>query len=211
MTPSAANRAARAAATERRAAPGQGDCVDCTLCVQVCPTGIDIRQGLQYECIACAACIDACDAVMDKVGSPRGLVRYSTQAEIDGAAPRVLRPRIVVYACVLSLLLAGFAYTVTHRAPVDLDVLRDRNTLYRELDDGRIENVFSVRIINKDQRAHAFRIARTCIESCRRSTADSPTTFVSAEEVKAVVVRVRMPGGRGARRPGLQNSSAGAR
>ena len=92
MMPSAVNRAVPARGGAPRSA-GQGDCVDCTLCVQVCPTGIDIRKGLQYECIACAACIDACDAVMDKVGSPRGLVRYSTQAEIDGAAPRVLRPQ----------------------------------------------------------------------------------------------------------------------
>jgi len=172
----------------------QGDCVDCTLCVQVCPTGIDIRQGLQYECIACAACIDACDAVMDKVGSPRGLVRYSTQAEIDAAAPRVLRPRVAIYACVLSLLLAGFGYTITHRAPFEIDVLRDRNTLYRELDDGRIENVFSVRIINKDQRGHAFRITALALNQAQIDT-DSPTTFVSAEEVKAVIVRVRVPGG----------------
>ena len=83
---------------------GLGDCVDCTLCVQVCPTGIDIRKGLQYECIACAACIDACDAVMDKVGSPRGLVRYSTQAELDGAPRRIFRPRIMVYTSILASL-----------------------------------------------------------------------------------------------------------
>jgi cytochrome c oxidase accessory protein FixG len=171
---------------------GQGDCVDCTLCVQACPTGIDIRKGLQYECIACAACIDACDSVMDKVGSPRGLVRYSTQAEIDGKARRMLRPRILVYAGGLSLLVAGFAFAMVHRTPFDLDVLRDRNTLYRELDDGRIENVFSVRIINKDQRGHMFRLSALNLANAVVDS-DSPTQYVNAEEVKAVVVRVRIP------------------
>ncbi len=101
MTRAAASRADLAAARAAQLA-AQGDCIDCTLCVQVCPTGIDIRKGLQYECIACAACIDACDAVMDKVGTPRGLVRYSTQAEIEGKAPRLLRPKIVVYAAALT-------------------------------------------------------------------------------------------------------------
>ncbi len=173
---------------------GQGDCIDCTLCVQACPTGIDIRKGLQYECIACAACIDACDSVMDKIGSPRGLVRYSTQAEIEGKKPRVLRPRILVYASGLLLLVGGFAFALAHRSPVDLDVLRDRNTLYRELDDGRIENVFSVRIINKDQRAHEFRLSAQNLQDAAIDS-DSPTQHVDAEEVKTVVVRVRVPAG----------------
>jgi cytochrome c oxidase accessory protein FixG len=171
-----------------------GDCVDCTLCVQVCPTGIDIRQGLQYECIACAACIDACDAVMDKVGTARGLIRYSTQAEIDGAVRRVLRPRILIYGCVLLALLAGFGYAISHRAPFDLDVLRDRNTLYRELDDGRVENVFSLRIINKDQRGHQYRLAAEGLNGAMIDS-DTPTLFVDPEEVTTVVVRVRVPGG----------------
>jgi cytochrome c oxidase accessory protein FixG len=160
--------------------------------VQACPTGIDIRKGLQYECIACAACVDACDSVMDKVGSPRGLVRYSTQAEMDGKKARLVRPRILVYATGLLLLVCGFAFAVAHRTPVDLDVLRDRNTLYRELDDGRIENVFSVRIINKDQRAHLFRLSTLKLANAVIDS-DSPTQYVQAEEVKTVVVRVRIP------------------
>jgi cytochrome c oxidase accessory protein FixG len=175
---------------------GQGGCVDCTLCVQACPTGIDIRHGLQYECIACAACIDACDAVMTKVGSPTGLVRYATQAEIDGEHTRVIRPRIVVYSVLLVSLLSGFAYAVTHRMPVDLDVLRDRSSLYRELDDGRIENVFTVRIINKDQHAHTFRLAPVNLPNAVID-AESPTQTVDAEDVKSVVVRVRIPAAQG--------------
>jgi len=175
---------------------GEGECVDCTLCVQACPTGIDIRHGLQYECIACAACVDACDAVMTKVGSPVGLVRYATQAEIDGGPTRVIRPRIVVYFLLLASLLSGFAYAVTHRMPVDLDVLRDRSSLYRELDDGRIENVFTVRIINKDQHAHTFRLAPVNLPNAVID-AESPTQTVDAEDVKSVVVRVRIPSAQG--------------
>lgn len=184
-------RGARSRGAANRPA-GRGDCIDCTLCVQACPTGIDIRNGLQYECIACAACIDACDAVMDKVGSPRGLVRYSTQGEMDGNARRILRPRIIAYAGGLLLLTAGFAYAIAHRVPLDVDVLRDRNTLYRELDDGRVENVFSIRIINKDQHAHVFRVSAQGLPHATVD-GDSPTYLVQPEEVRTVVVRVRVP------------------
>ena len=184
-------RGSRARGEDHRA-KGLGDCVDCTLCVQVCPTGIDIRQGLQYECIACAACIDACDGVMDRLGTPRGLVRYSTQAEIDGRPSRILRPRVIIYAAGLSALVLGFVIFVGLRVPVDMDVLRDRNALYRELDDGRIEDVYSIRIVNKDQRAHDFRVscsglAHAVIDS------DRAVQHVPAEEVRTVVVRVRVP------------------
>ena len=186
-------RGSRGRGVDARSA-GLGDCVDCTLCVQACPTGIDIRKGLQYECIACAACIDACDSVMDKVGYPRGLVRYATQAEMEGLPKHLVRPRVVVYASILGVLLSGFVYAVTHRMPFDLDVLRDRNTLYRELDDGRIENVFTVRIINKDQRAHDFRLTAANLANAVVDS-DSPTQHVNAEDVKTVVVRVRIPPG----------------
>lgn len=170
-----------------------GDCVDCTLCVQVCPTGIDIRQGLQYECIACAACIDVCDSVMDKVGTARGLIRYSTHAEMDGAPRNVFRPRVLVYGAILASLLTGFGYTVLQRAPLALDVLRDRNTLYRELDDGRIENVFTVRLINKDQLGHEFKITTQGLDGALIDS-DMPTYFVGPEAVSTAVVRVRAAG-----------------
>jgi cytochrome c oxidase accessory protein FixG len=174
------------------AAKPLGDCIDCTMCVQACPTGIDIRNGLQYECIACAACIDACDVVMDKMGYARGLVRYSTQAEMDGAKRRLLRPRILLYACGLLLLIVGFAVAVTHRLPVNVDVLRDRNALYRTLDDGEVENVYSVRIINKDQHAHRFVVSALNLPNAVVDC-DAPTQNVGAEEVKTAVVRVRVP------------------
>ena len=108
----AARRAASGAST--RSAAGLGDCIDCTLCVQVCPTGIDIRKGLQYECIACAACIDACDAVMDRMGYPRGLIRYTTQHALDHQQTHVLRPRMIVYGTLLALLCVGFVVALAH-------------------------------------------------------------------------------------------------
>ena len=142
-----------------------GDCVDCGICVQVCPTGIDIRDGLQYECIACAACIDACDTVMDKVGLPRGLVRYSTEnALAKHYAPRdilghLLRPRTLVYTAILLLIVAATAWSLATRVPLKVDVLRDRGALYRVGDDEKIENVFTLHVMNTDQTAHRYAIS----------------------------------------------------
>ena len=141
-----------------------GDCVDCGICVQVCPTGIDIRNGLQYECIACAACIDACDAVMDKVGSPRGLVRYSTENALAkhytsrDIFAHLLRPRTLLYGSVLVAIIAAAAWSLSTRVPLRVDLLRDRSTLYREADDGRIENVFMMHVMNTDEVAHRYSI-----------------------------------------------------
>src|SRR4029077_15467599 len=109
---------------------GKGDCIDCTLCVQVCPTGIDIRKGLQYECIGCAACIDACDEVMDKMGSPKGLIRYTTEHALQGRATHILRPRLLVYVTLLLALVGGLSYLLIVRTPLIVDVLRDRNALF---------------------------------------------------------------------------------
>ena len=134
-----------------------GDCIDCTICVQVCPTGIDIRNGLQYECIACGACIDACNEVMDKVGYPRGLIRYATQNEIDGKPSKVLRPRIIVYGCLLAGLLVAWAWSVTHRSELIVEVLRDRNALYRETATGA-QNDYTLKLVNKTQVARSYRI-----------------------------------------------------
>ncbi len=137
-----------------------GDCIDCTICVQVCPTGIDIRNGLQYECIACGACVDACDTVMDKLGYPRGLVRYTTQNAVDGKPSRVLRPRILVYGLMLSLIAVGWVIGVGSRTPLIVDVLRDRNALYRLAADGSVENGYTLKISNKasDPRSYLVRI-----------------------------------------------------
>ena len=148
-------RGARKRGTNARS-QGKGDCIDCTMCVQVCPTGIDIRKGLQIECIACAACIDVCDDVMDKMGSPRGLIRYTTQHALDHAATRILRPRVLIYGALLVSLIAGFVVAVAMRSPVAMDVIRDRKSLYRLTDDGHVDNVYTVRILNKTEHEQRF-------------------------------------------------------
>lgn len=135
-----------------------GDCVDCSLCVQVCPTGIDIRKGLQYECIACAACVDVCNSVMDSVKKPRGLIRYTSSNHDAGKPFHLLRPRAIGYGLVwLSVLVAVATLIVTH-SPLRFDVLRDRHALYRELADGSLENVYVLKITNESDAAHRFRV-----------------------------------------------------
>ena len=138
---------------------GLGDCIDCMLCVQVCPTGIDIRDGLQYECIACAACIDACDSIMDKMNYPRGLVRYSTENAMNNESTHVLRPRMFVYATLLLVIIAGLVTSMASRTPIILDVIRDRNSLYRELPDDMIENIYTIKIINQSNDARRFKLS----------------------------------------------------
>jgi cytochrome c oxidase accessory protein FixG len=143
---------------------GLGDCIDCTLCVQVCPTGIDIRDGLQYECIACAACIDACDSVMDKMNYPRGLVRYTTEHALNNETTHVIRPRMLVYAALLLLLIGGLITSMALRTPIILDVIRDRNSLFRELPGEIIENIYTVKIINQSNDARSFHLVVTGVD-----------------------------------------------
>ncbi len=135
-----------------------GDCIACTLCVQVCPTGIDIRDGLQYDCIACGACIDACNDVMDNMGYPKGLIRYSTQNAIDGKPTRVLRPRIIVYAAILATLVAAWTWGVGGRSELIAEILRDRNALYRMAEDGRVENGYTLKLVNKSGQKQSYRV-----------------------------------------------------
>jgi cytochrome c oxidase accessory protein FixG len=151
----------------------QGDCIDCGLCVQVCPTGIDIRKGLQLECIACAACIDACDEVMDKVKLPRGLIRYSTENALArhysgrDIVAHLLRPRTLIYAAILLLLVGAMLWSLATRLPLKVDVIRDRATLYREADDEQIENVFQLHVINTDEQARRYAVAVAGIDGIK--------------------------------------------
>jgi cytochrome c oxidase accessory protein FixG len=184
-------RGARPRSADPRA-KGLGDCLDCTLCVQVCPTGIDIRKGLQLECIACAACVDACDSVMGRMQYPRGLIRYSTQATMEGKPSKALRPRTMIYGGVLLALIVGFGFAVANRTLVELDVLRDRNALYREVAVAQIENVYTVRFINKDTRPHEMRLSlRNLPQGIIDSDRDS--FEIGAGEVLSAAVRVRAP------------------
>ncbi len=139
-------------------AGGLGDCIDCQLCVQVCPVGIDIRDGLQYQCIGCAHCIDACNQVMDKMGYPGGLVRYTTEHELSGGRTRWLRPRAVGYALVLLVMMAALTAALLSRTAFEVDVIRERGELFRVDAAGRIANEYSLKVLNKTQSPQAYRL-----------------------------------------------------
>ncbi|MBP6513874.1 MAG: cytochrome c oxidase accessory protein CcoG [Steroidobacteraceae bacterium] len=173
---------------------GLGDCIDCKACVQVCPTGIDIRKGLQYECIACAACVDACDDVMDKVGYPRGLVRYTSDNALRGKGVHILRPRTLVYGTLLGALMVAFVVAISLRSPLALDVMRDRSMLYRQLPDGGVENVYLMRILNKDERDHTYVLSVAGVPGISIAT-DREQHVVRSGEVYTVAARVRVPAG----------------
>jgi cytochrome c oxidase accessory protein FixG len=190
-------RGARKRGVDPKAA-GLGDCVDCTICVQVCPTGIDIRKGLQYECIACAACVDACDDVMSRVGYKPGLIRYATEQELKGEKTHYFRPRVLVYGGLLLALGVGFVVSISLRQPIGLDILRDRNALYRVLPDGAVENVYSLRILNKDDQAHRYVIETQPVGVFE---VDAESVEVNAGEVRAVPARIRVARGDLARAP----------
>ena len=180
-----------------RKAIGKGDCIDCGLCVQVCPTGIDIRKGLQYECSSCTACIDVCDGVMDKMGYPRGLIRFDTQ---NGMAQhlsrsqrlrRVFRPRVLVYAAILLLLVGGLIASMALRSPFRVDVVRDRASLARLVDDGQIENLYRLQIMNATEQAQRYRVAVRGLPGLRIEGAD--TVDVQPAEARWLTVSVRVP------------------
>ena len=180
-------------------AQGLGDCVDCGICVQVCPTGIDIRNGLQYMCIGCAACIDACDQVMDKMGYPKGLIRYSTQNAIDGKYAdkdilrHTFRPRTLFYTVVLTAICVAFVYTLAQRVPMRVDVLRDRQILSRESPTGGIENVYRLQIINMDDRPHRYQISASGIEGIRVTRGESvEIPALSTDDVNVILEAPRM-------------------
>ena len=179
------------------AAQGLGACVDCGLCVQVCPTGIDIRKGLQYECIGCAACVDVCDDVMKKMGYEPGLVRYDTQ---NGLAlkltpaqrlRRVLRPRVVIYTAVLFIILAAFFGSLALRSPFRVDVVRDRATLAREVEDGQVENVYRLQIMNATESTQAIRITADGLPGLR--LVNGSETQLAPTEARWVAVTLRVP------------------
>jgi cytochrome c oxidase accessory protein FixG len=174
-------RGGRSRAADPRA-KGLGDCVDCGICVQVCPTGIDIRKGLQYECIGCAACIDGCNQVMKKMGYAPGLIRYSTENALKNrwgfaqALKRLLRPRVVVYTAILWTLILGTAAALVLRVPLKVDVIRDRGSLSREVDEGAVENVYRLQIMNAGEEPRVFHIRATGL----------PTLNVAGESFFAV-------------------------
>ncbi|HEY9120106.1 cytochrome c oxidase accessory protein CcoG [Marinobacter profundi] len=167
---------------------GLGDCIDCGQCVQVCPTGIDIRDGLQYECIGCALCIDACDDVMEKMNYPKGLIRYTTENELEGKTSKLLRPRTFGYGAVLALMISAIIFTIATRVPAQLDVLRDRGALFSYNGEGRVENSYTLKIANMTETPQTFTIQVAGMDSIRLLS-QAEVTVASGENrsVPAVV------------------------
>ncbi len=172
---------------------GLGDCIDCKQCVHVCPTGIDIRNGLQYECIACAACVDVCDEVMDKMGYEQGLIRYATQHSIEGGETHVMRPKTYLYGSLLMALIIGFFVAVGMRNPIEMDIMRDRNRLYVETPEGLVENIYTVQIANMDQQDHKYHLS---VEGLPDLVISGKTEFqVKAGKTKSLAYRVAVDPG----------------
>lgn len=144
---------------------GLGDCIDCNLCVQVCPTGIDIRNGLQYECINCGACVDACDGVMEKMKYEKGLIRYATENDLKGKKVKLVRGKLIGYAVVLLIMTSLLVLEIANREPVSLDIIRDRNELSKENFNGDIENVYTLKILNKSQTNNTYKLSVSGIEN----------------------------------------------
>ena len=180
-------------------AQGLGDCIDCTLCVQVCPVGIDIRDGLQYECIGCGLCVDACNSVMDKMQYPRGLIRYTTpNALAQRWSPRqvlrrVARPRVLLYSTALLALTVAMVSSLAVRTPLKVDVIRDRSVLARQVERGQIENVYRLQIANATEVPQRYRLAASGLEGLH--VASDTEVDVAAAEARWVVVRLRLPAG----------------
>ncbi|MDD2547189.1 MAG: cytochrome c oxidase accessory protein CcoG [Burkholderiaceae bacterium] len=180
-------------------AQGLGDCIDCTLCVQVCPVGIDIRKGLQYECIGCGLCVDACNTVMDKMHYPQGLIRYSTQ---NGVAQRwtqsqmlrrVLRPRVLIYTAVLIGLCLAMLTSLLTRTPLKVDVVRDRAALSRIVAGGKLENVYRLQIMNATESAQKYRISVRGLQGLEIGSESE--VEIGAAESRWVAVRLQIPYG----------------
>ncbi len=168
---------------------GLGHCINCELCVQVCPTGIDIRKGLQYECIDCAMCVDACDSVMDKMQYPKGLIRYTSERELAGDTTHWLRPRIIGYVLVLGLMITVFCWQMLTRIPLELSVIRDRNQLYVTTDSGAIDNIYTLRLVNMDPEMHEFEIG---IEGLAGAQIIGETEYtLNGGEVRTINLRIR--------------------
>jgi cytochrome c oxidase accessory protein FixG len=157
--------------------------------VQVCPTGIDIRNGLQYECIGCALCVDACNSVMDKMSYPRGLIRYTSESELQGGHTHWLRPRIIGYCAVLAVMIGVFWYTMLSRVPLEVTAIRDRNHLYVTTDSDAIDNIYTLQLVNMDRAMHEFKIGISGIDGA--SLIGTTLHTLDGGEIRSISLRVR--------------------
>jgi cytochrome c oxidase accessory protein FixG len=170
----------------------KGDCIDCGFCQDTCPTGIDIRNGLQMECIACTQCIDACDRVMERLGKPRGLVRFSSQARMAGMTSRSWRPRVVVYPALLLVLLTAFTVVLLRKQPADVTLLRGLGTPFTELVPGQITNQIRIKIKNRTDESRAYEVAVIDEPTARLTMAANPVT-VTARQSRTEALLIALP------------------
>jgi cytochrome c oxidase accessory protein FixG len=174
-----------------------GACVDCSLCVQVCPTGIDIRKGLQYECIGCGACVDVCDTVMDKVGYPRGLVKYATENAMSHGwtnaqtLRHVLRPRILIYTAILGTIVLAMVISLATRTLFKVDVVRDRGVMARIVEEGKIENVYRLQVMNATEANQRYKITVSGLPGIALSS--ETIVPVASTEAHWVALRALVP------------------
>jgi cytochrome c oxidase accessory protein FixG len=174
-----------------------GACIDCSLCVQVCPTGIDIRNGLQYECIGCGACADVCDEVMDKVGYARGLVKYTTEHALEQkwskaeTVSHVFRPRVLIYSAILGVILVAMGISLALRIPFKVDVVRDRGSLARIAEGGKIENVFRIQVMNATESSQTFHISVEGLPNLKVASEENVT--IESTQSRWVPVNLQLP------------------
>ena len=188
---------------------GLGNCVDCSICVQVCPTGIDIRDGLQYMCIGCGACIDACDQVMEKVDYPKGLIRYTTERAIEDQASNhsairhILRPRVLIYAGFITVLASAFLISLFVRNPLRVDVMRDRGALAREVDGVRIENIYRIQIMNASENSMQVQVnARGLPDLTILNSQGQVVTDIEVGPASNLLIPIKVSATTGANKPG---------
>ncbi|WP_434778331.1 cytochrome c oxidase accessory protein CcoG [Neisseria sp. Ec49-e6-T10] len=176
-------------------AEGKGECIDCTMCVQVCPVGIDIRNGLQYECIGCAACIDVCDEVMDKMNYPRGLIRYTTEAALEKKYPeskiltRLKRPRVLGYGIVLFVVLSVVLYSLATRLPFKVNVIKDPSVVVRENNQGWLENTYTFKIMNTTEAPQKFSVS---VNGFKQINLDGAPEIIQLEPESSLSLPVRV-------------------
>ncbi len=182
-------------------AQGLGACIDCNICVQVCPVGIDIRNGLQYECISCGLCIDACDEVMDKMQYPRGLIRFSAAGggSIHGVVQHLLRPRVLIYSGLFALIFGWLAYSMLHKPDFKVDIMRDRNIMYRETSQG-IENLYQLHLINATEQPQHYSIQAYGLPGIKVESERSLTVSATEEALLPLSLSAPYPDRKGSQR-----------
>lgn len=171
-----------------------GDCIDCKLCVHVCPTGIDIRNGTQLECVNCTACIDACDEVMLKVGRPKGLIRFASYNSIKDKVNKIITPRVIGYSAVLLALLVALSFTISNRSDVETDIFKVPGTLYQRSDDNVISNLYTLQFVNKTFREMNLEARIESPEFATLEKADGSGIIVPAEGISKGIFFIRIPG-----------------